>query len=138
VVNPDPELQMHHRISGLCYVLSFILLAILFKKYHNEFRKIDYSFPTSLMFSKAAKRYSLSFARYLAVLPSLLLIDIGITITFYYRLTDLEAIERIMAVQAIYIPVLIVTGLLGYLIWRKRQKPLRDGALQTLKDLNED
>ena len=106
-------------------------------KIHNNFRKIDYSLPSSEMFAKAAERYKLTLKRYLVVVPPLLLIDAGITISEFYRWTSIEPINRILLVQAFYIPILLISGFIGYLIWRKRQKPLRDGALQILNDLNE-
>jgi len=137
IVNPDSELQLHHRISGLCYVVSFTFFAFLFRKYSKEFSKIDYSLSSAEMFKKAVERHNLTFPRYLIVLPSLLFIDIGLTISEYYRWSSIEPLNRILIVQAILIPIFILSGFIGYLIWRKRQKPLRDGALQILKELSE-
>lgn len=136
VVNPDPELQLHHRLSGLFYVISFTFFAFLFRKYHKEYSKIDYSLSSSEMFRKAAERHNLTFSRYLVVLPSLLFIDIGLTISEYYRWSSIEPLNRILIVQVTLIPIFILSGFIGYLIWRKKQKPLRDGALQILKELN--
>jgi hypothetical protein len=137
VVNPDPELQIHHRISGLCYVLSFAMFALIFQKYNKEFSSIDYSLSSSEMFTKAAERYNLNFKRYLLVIPPLLLIDAGLTISEHYRWTTLDPAVSILLTQAIYLGVILIGWFIGYLIWRKRQKPLRDGALQILKELNE-
>ena len=89
------------------------------------------------MFKKSVERHNFTFARYLIFLPSLLFIDIGITISEYYRWSSIEPLNRILIVQAILIPIFILSGFIGYLTWRKRQKPLRDGALQLLKELNE-
>ena len=136
VVNPDPELQLHQRLSGLLYVISFTLFAFIFRKYHKEYSKIDYSLSSSEMFRKAAERHNLTFSRYLVVLPSLLFIDIGLTISEYYRWSSIEPLNRILIVQVTLIPIFILSGFIGYLIWRKKQKPLRDGALQILKELN--
>lgn len=136
IVNPDPDLQLHHRISGLFYVLSFTYFALLFRKYHNEFSKIDYSISSLEMFKKAAERHNLTFSRYLLVLPSLIFIDIAITISEYYRWTSVEPLNRILIIQTILLPIFIMSGFIGYLLWRKRQKPLRDRALQIIKELN--
>jgi hypothetical protein len=137
IVNPDPELQMHHRISGLCYVISFAMFALLFQKYQKEFSSIDYSLSSSDMFTRAAERYNLNFRRYLLVIPPLLLIDAGLTISEYYRWTTNEPLVRILHTQALYLVVIIIGWFIGYLIWRRRQKPLRDGALQIVKELHE-
>jgi hypothetical protein len=50
----------------------------MFRKYHIEFSKIDYSLPSSEMPARAAKRYNLNLKRYLYVLPSLILTGIGL------------------------------------------------------------
>lgn len=137
IVNPDPDLEIHHRISGLCYVLSFVFFMLIFRKYHKEYSQIDYSLPSSEMLTKAADRYKMKYKNFIILVPPLLLMDIGLTISFCYQLTSYELTNRIFIIQAIYIPVIVISGFIGYLFWRKRQKPLRDGALQMLKDLNE-
>jgi hypothetical protein len=65
------------------------------------------------------------------------LIDAGVTISFFYRLSSLEPISRILVVQAFYIPVILISSFIGYLIWRKKHKPLYEMARQLLKELNE-
>jgi hypothetical protein len=136
IVNPDPELELHHRISGLCYVISFVFFWLIFRKYHKEFSQIDYSLPSSEMLAKAADRYKMKVKNYLLLIPPLVLMDIGLTISFTYRLSSIELINKILLIQAIFIPIMLISGFIGYMVWRKRQKPLRDGALQMLKDLN--
>jgi len=136
IVNPDPELELHHRISGLCYVVSFVFFWLIFRKYHKEYSQIDYSLPSSEMLAKAAERYKMAYKNFLQLVPPLVLMDIGLTISFTYHLTSMELMNKILLIQAIFIPVMLISGFIGYLVWRKRQKPLRDGALQMLKDLN--
>ena len=93
VVNPDPELKMHHRISGLCYVAAFTLFAVVFAKINNEFRNVDYSLTSVEMLQQAAKRYKFLSWRYIWMLPSLLLIDAGISITYFHRWISVEPLE---------------------------------------------
>lgn len=137
IVNPDPELALHHRISGLCYVISFGFFWLFFRKYHKKFNQIDYSLPLSEMLEKAANRYKNKIKNYLILIPPLVLLDIGLTISFSYRLASMGIMNRIFLVQAIFVPVMLISGFIGYLVWRKRQKPLRDGVLKILKELNE-
>jgi len=137
IVNPDPDLEIHHRISGLCYVLSFVFFMLIFRKYHKEYSQIDYSLPSSEMLAKAADRYKMKYNNFIILVPPLVLMDIGLTISFCYQLTSFELTNRIFLIQAIFIPTIVISGFIGYLIWRKRQKPLRDRALQMIKDLNE-
>jgi hypothetical protein len=137
IVNPDPDLQLHNRISGLCYVLGFTVFALIFRKYHIDYRGIDYSLSSVEMLSKAIKRYRFSFIYILYVFPGLVLIDAGITISQYFRWDSIEPLNRILIVQAVLIPTFVISGYIGYLIWRKRQKPLHDQARQLLADLAE-
>jgi len=135
IVNPDRELQLHHRISGLCYVLGFTVFAVLFRKYYIDYKSIDYSVSSVEMLSKAVKRHRFTFVYFLYALPALLLVDAGITISEYNSLVSVEPMNRILMVQAFLIPVFAISGLIGYMIWRKRQKPLHDQAQQLLNEL---
>jgi hypothetical protein len=135
VVNPDPSLAMRYRISGLCFVSAFALFAVFFKKYHSDFRKVDYSVSSFEMLNQAAKRYDLTFSRYLFMLPSILLIDAALVVSEISEWTTVELLNRILYVQAFYIPIMLISAFTGYLIWRKKQKPLRDTALRLLEEL---
>ncbi|NLJ42999.1 MAG: hypothetical protein GX431_05020 [Bacteroidales bacterium] len=137
IVNPDPDLKLHHRISGFCYVSAFIISVVLFKQKVWEFSKVDYSLSSSDMLIRAAHRYKLSFSQYFFVLPVIVLIDAGLTISFFFRLSSLEPVYRILVVQAFYIPVILISVFIGYLIWRKKHKPLYVNARKLLKELNE-
>jgi cytochrome c oxidase subunit IV len=89
------------------------------------------------MLKKAAGRYDLKNRFSLWVILPLLLIDAGITVSYFQRLTGFAPWERIGLVQIIYIPVLLTAFLVGVLFWRKRQKPLRDTALILLKEFQD-
>lgn len=137
VVNPDPDLAMSDRISGLCYVSAFAIFAVLFKKYHSVFLKVDYSVSSFEMLNQAVRRYDLIFSRFLFILPSLLLIDAGLIFSEFSGWTGGALLHRILFVQAFYIPVMLIAAFAGYLIWRRKQKPLRDAALKMLEELKE-
>ena len=137
VINPDPELKLHNRISGFCYVSAFIIFAVLFKQKIWDFSTVDYSMSSSEMLTRAAHRYRFSFSQFFFVLPSILLIDAGFSISLFYRLTSLSPLNRILILQAFYIPLILVSGFIGYLIWRRKHKPLYENAKELLKELNE-
>ena len=137
VVNPDPSLAIHERISGLCYVGAFIIFTVLFKKYHSEFLKVDYSVSSSEMLDHAARRYDLPLKRYLFILPSVLLLDAGLVISEFPGWTGDALLHRILYVQAFYVPVMVIAAFTGYVVWLRKQKPLRDSALKLLEELKE-
>lgn len=134
IVNPDSDLSWFDRIAGGCYVLAFIILALLFRKYHREYSTIDYSLPVAEMLEKAATRYSLRKRNSLIIIIPLILIDVGLTLSFSQR-DIFSPAKIILVVQLVYIPVLVIAFLIGVWIWYKRQKPLRDRALKLREEL---
>ena len=76
----------------------------------------------------------MTFKNILITLPSVILIDVGLTLSDIHESTG-NQLERIIVIQVIYFSAMGISGFIGYLIWRKRQKPLYDGAVQKLKDL---
>lgn len=137
VINPDPDLKLHDRISGFCYISAFIIFAVLFKKKVRDFSKVDYSLSSADMLDRAAHRYRFSFSQFFFVLPSILLIDVGFSISVFHRLTSFSALNRILVLQAFYIPLILISGFIGYLIWRRKHKPLYENARELLKELRE-
>jgi hypothetical protein len=73
--------------------------------------------------------------RYLFMLPSILLIDAALVISEISEWTTVELLNRILYVQAFYIPIMLISAFTGYLIWRRKQKPIRDAALRLLEEL---
>lgn len=135
LINPDKELHLTDRVSGLCYVLTFTAFLILFRKFYKELKSVDYHAPTVLMLKNAVKRYRLFRPRQAFALIPLLTLDIGLTLSFIDRLGDHPLMHRILLVQAFYIPVMGIAFLIGVWTWYAKYKPLRDKALELLKDL---
>lgn len=134
VVNPDPDLEMHHRLSGICYVIAFGLFVLIFWKYHKEYSEIDYTLPVVEMLNKAAKRYKFRWKSILICIPSVILIDVGVVLSDFFATLEVDW-SSIINFQLIYFGLMTISGFVGYIIWRTRQKPLYDGAMQLLKEL---
>jgi len=134
VVNPDSDLKLHNRISGICYVVAFGIFVLIFRKYHKEYSEIDYTLPVAEMLSKAAKRYKFRWKSILICMPSIILIDIGVVLSDFFVNPEIDW-SSIVIFQLIYFGLMTISGFVGYIIWRTRQKPLYDGAMQLLKEL---
>lgn len=132
ILNPNNEWNI--RIAGVCNALAFILFALAFRKFHKIYKSVDYSVPLLEMLTKAVDRYKLKLKRIFLVVPSVLLVDVGLVLTDSYGL-DSSSLKEVVIFQVCYFGALTLSGFIGYLIWRKRQKPLRDEALRLLKDL---
>lgn len=134
VVNPDSDLKLHNRISGICYVVAFGIFMLIFRKYHKEYSEIDYTVPVVEMLSKATKRYKFRWKSIVITLPSLILIDIGVVLSSYFDTPEIDW-YRVFYFQLFYFTLMFISGFIGYLIWKKKQKPLYEGAMQLLKEL---
>lgn len=134
VVNPDPDLELHHRLTGVCYVVAFGLFVLIFRKYHKEYSEVDYSLPVVEMLTKAANRYKFRWKSILICMPSIMLIDIGVVLSDFFATPEIDW-SNIINFQLIYFGLMIISGFAGYIIWRARQKPLYEGAMQLLKEL---
>ncbi len=134
VVNPDPDLEIHHRLSGISYVIGFGLFVLIFRKYHKEYSEIDYALPVVEMLAKAAKRYKFRWKSILICMPSIILIDIGVVLSDFFVTPKIDW-TSILNFQLIYFGLMTISGFAGYIIWRIRQKPLYEGSIQLLKEL---
>lgn len=131
----DPYIKSLDRIIGVFYIASFIAFILIFRKGYKEYKSIDYSLPVIAMLRKTADRYRLRVDKLLVLIIPILLMDVGVTLRFYNDLLPMSPLNRVLIVQAFYIPIMTISAIIGILIWRKKQKPLRDRALELIKEL---
>lgn len=131
----DPYIKSIDRIIGAFYIASFIAFILIFRKGYKEYKSINYSLPLIEMLRETANRYRLRVNKLLTLIIPILLMDVAVTLRFYNDLLPMSPLNRVLIVQAIYIPVFTLSALIGILIWHKKQKPLKDRALELLKDL---
>ena len=122
-------------VGGLLVMLALVMFAILLRKNYREFKMIDYGLPTIEMLFKAANRYRLWQWHSLFILIPLLLEDIGLCLFTYHPSPNSNPITHIYNWQVIFIILLTIGFLIGYFIWRKRYRPLRDRALAFLEEI---
>lgn len=135
VLNPDPELDLGKRIGGLCFSLSFVLFALIFSRLSNKFRFVDYGVPVTEMLKNAIKRYSLSAEKYHLIIVPVLLTDLA-TVLLTRDIGDGRTLwEHILRVQTLLIPAFLLGAAIGIAIWYIRKKPLRDAAVELLKEI---
>lgn len=136
IFNPARGILLSERIGGVCYVIAFILFALIFRKFTKEFKNVDYGIPVVAMLKLAVKRYSLYQRKLLLIIPPVLIIDAGMVFLLTSRNTTMTDWEIIVESQLLIFSSLLVGGIIGYFIWRKRQKPLRDAALEMLREFD--
>lgn len=137
ILNPDKELGLMSRITGFCYVVSFFIFAFIFRKSVKEYKAIDYALPTLEMMKQAANRYHIWQPRLLWVLLAILFIDAGLSLSAGQHMQDGSFWSNILWIQVAFLPAMGLSFSIGVLIWRMRQKPLRDQARAIIRELNE-
>jgi len=134
VVNPDKDLTWNYRAGGACYVLAFLAFALVFRVYIKEYKMVDYGLPTTVMLRKAIERYQLFHPKKLFVLIPVALVDAGL-IFFSLNHDSADDSISILTSQILYWGGMLLGASIGVLIWRKKQKPLRDAALELLREI---
>lgn len=124
----------YEKLGGFLITIAFVAFALLFRNYYREYKSIDYGISTIEMLKKAVCRYKLFQRKGLYVLAPLIVEGIGLNLMMYDNFPALEPIYRIVSFQLTYLFVMVIAFLIGYLIWKKRQKPLHDHALALLNE----
>jgi len=57
VINPDSDLQMYDRISGLMYMLAFTIFFYVFRNEYLRLKSVDNTLPVYHMLKNARQRY---------------------------------------------------------------------------------
>lgn len=114
---------------------SFLVLALFNRYFQKEYKSIDYAVPTIEMLTRAAMHYQVFHGRLLYILITLVVEDIGLCFFMSDIFKVADPLPRFLIAQVSFIILLVFGFFVGYRIWRKHQKPLRDMALLLLKEL---
>lgn len=115
-------------IGSLCFLLSMLTFALLFRHYYKEYNNVDYSEPTLLMLKKAALRYKPFQLKTLWALVAVLLIDASLTLN-----SSLEF--DFYKTQIYFLGAVAIAFSIGLVVWHIRYKPIRDKALQLIDEI---
>ena len=123
------------RFGFLFFSLGFLLFALLFKSLHKEYKSVDYGVSTMEVLRKAAGRYAFWQTKtYLTIIP-VIFTAIGFSFTSQRGFPFEDQFMRVLIAFASIMLLLSCSAIIGYLIWRKREKPLRDKALAILEEM---
>lgn len=117
-------------LGSICFMCGMLIFALLFRKYQKEYNTVDYALPTLKMLKKAANRYKPFRLETIWALLASLFIDAGLVLGHW---EDGDA----MVIQLIFGGALFVALLVGLVWWYISYKPLRDGALQLIREIEE-
>lgn len=138
IINPDPELSIYDRLGGIFYVAAFSLGSLYFLYEYRTMKKIDYSLPIKLLLIKTEKRYRFCSLKWIPIIIVVILIDAGISFSFANpeRYDFMRSDLKLFYIQLVYWFIMIVSGFIGYIIWRKRSLPIWKNAKAMLKELD--
>lgn len=123
-------------IGFFFFSVSFLFFAIVFRNLNNEYKSVDYGLPTTEMLRKAVQRYEIWQTKTAKAIAPAFLAAIGVALACQDMIPNIDdTVSRIVVAFLVYLLILSGGFGSGYLIWRKRQKPLRDHALLLLEEL---
>lgn len=135
VLWPSDSHTLYDRIGGICYALGFLSFSFIFKLLYREYNEVDYGLPTAEMLRQAANRYKLFHRKSKYVILPILLVDAGMVLITLDETNLVNIQYEIIKAQLILLGSVVLGLVIGILIWRYRQKPLRDAARILLKEL---
>jgi len=119
----------------LLFALGFLSFALIFRYLSKDYKLVDYGVPTVEMLTKAARRYKFFQKKSLLIIVPVLFMSTALSFGMQEVIPHPDMFIRILIVQVIYVFVTFLAVLVGYFIWRVRQKPLRDKALELLNEI---
>ena len=139
VVNPDPDLSLIDRISGLCYVFAFLLGSLYFRREYTMYKNMDYTLPLMQLLEKTEKRYRFFSRKWLPVSGVIILINIGISLSFWHQSTKWigNTWQDMLITEAIFWTIVLVSGYIGYLRWKARSYPIWKDTKSLLDELKD-
>lgn len=137
VINPYPDMSSKDRIAGLYYVLAFVIGTFYFIWEYRNYKKVDYSLPLLMILEKTEKRFRFFGVKWIPILIVVILISFGVSLSYLHYLEYWQATvcEKTLVIQAVYWAIMFISGFIGYLIWRKRSRPIWKDAKTLLEEL---
>ena len=137
LINPDPDLDLADRISGLFYIAAFLFGSWYFRREYKMYKNMDYTLPLMQLLEKTEKRYRFFNRKWLPISIIVVLIEIGEIIPYIngFMVWNEEVIHRLFIMQALFLCALTVGASIGYIIWKKRTYAIWKDAKTLLSEL---
>ncbi len=140
VINPDAELTLIDRIAGLCYVVAFLLGSLYFRREYAMYKNMNYTLPLMQLLEKTEKRYRFFSRKWLPVSGVIILINIGVSLSFWHQSTKWigNTWQDMLITEAIFWTIVLVSGYIGYLRWKARSYPIWKDTKSLLDELKDE
>lgn len=135
IIEMITEMPTFDNLGFLFFSLGSFAFGFLFRSLKNDYQSVDYGISTVEMLRKAASRYKFwQFKTYLTIIP-VLLICLATSFSLQDKIPNPNLWIRLTIVFFGYLVILCISMFIGYQIWRKKQKPLRENALALLAEM---
>ncbi len=125
-------------LSWFLMMLAFVDFAYIFWLSKSIYKKVDYSVSVVAMLKQAKERYKLWHPMLILAAVGFYLVVFGASITMTSDLSPTWTIwERLGAGTLFLTPVFLISFFFGWRRWKKRSKPIRDYAVEALRDVEE-
>lgn len=136
IINPDKELTINQRISGICYVVAFIFGAVMFRTEYKKLSAKDYSRPLLIMLKEQTEKFRFFSIRFFRILLIPVILNIGLSIAPpRYIPTDWPQMQRILFLQVVFWTIMILAMVISYLVASKKNKPYLDSLNGIINEL---
>lgn len=133
--NPGNEMNLYERLGGGIIVIALLCFVLIFRYRIKRLKGVDYSVPTTQMLTEATERFKLWKPELKWALLTAVLMDIGVSVSSYNHLEETAPWTRVVEIQYIMIPSLLIGLAIGITWWHIKYKPLRDHAQKLLDEL---
>lgn len=124
VINPDPELSILNRIAGVCFIVAFSILVVISRKRFNEINSPGFLYSPKNFLKYARQRHAFWNKYQIWLIPVLLLVNAGATISLLDRLGNLKPFTGIVLIQLVFWILMAFAFYMGKKNWTKNKLPI--------------
>ncbi len=138
---PGQESIARDIYTGVSFLLAFLIYSLYFRMYKRDYEKTDYSLTTLEMLKRAAKKQKVFSPRLLLlIIPSLIIAyNVSHSITQRFNTGIFKSDEHNMLfVFGIFILIITLAALSGYLMQRKKQRYYQNRAKALIEEIEND
>ncbi|MDX8341321.1 hypothetical protein SLH46_19130 [Draconibacterium sp. IB214405] len=123
ILNPDKGLSPAERIAGTSFVFAFAILAVLSLKRFSEINRASFLDSPKQFLRNARKSYSFWNKQQLWLLPVLLFVNAGATLSLLDNFGNLNLLTGILLFQIAFWCLMGFGFFMGKKTWTKKKKP---------------
>ena len=141
IFDPGPDLISENRIIYLSYILMFIVSALFFRYQYRKTYRVDYTAPVLKMLESARDRHrfmkpgKIWFVLFLVIFCDIIVTWVMLDSSWFVGWTLLL---KIVVIQFSYFAIIALSLFVGFLIWRKKSRPLVRNLNRIIEELRRD